>query len=69
LATQDVFDQRQREVAEQQAANDRGRRQNVEMFTTMFLGLGADVIKLAGSRHDEELAEAKALAASRWDRL
>jgi hypothetical protein len=35
----------------------------------LFLGLGADCVKLDGSRHDAEWAEAKALAAHRWSRL
>jgi hypothetical protein len=34
----------------------------------MFLSLGPDCLKLAGSRHDAELAEAKGLAAARWER-
>jgi hypothetical protein len=33
------------------------------------LGLGVDAIKAAGSSHDQELAEARALAADRWLKL
>jgi multidrug resistance efflux pump len=35
----------------------------------MYLTLGPDVMRLDGNRHDAELAEAKASAASRWYRL
>jgi hypothetical protein len=61
---------RQREMAEQAATNERAYRSNVEIFTRMWLTLGSDVIKVAdGSRHDQALAEAKSLAASRWNQL
>ena len=49
-------------------ASPRSRR-NVEVFTTMFLSLRAGCIEIAGSAHDKELAEAKGLAAYRWDQL
>ena len=35
----------------------------------MFLSLGADCIKVAGSRHDAELIEARGLAAHKWEQL
>jgi hypothetical protein len=61
---------RQRAMAEEAAAGERAYRQNVEIFTRMWLTLGSDVIKVAdGSRHDQALAEAKSLAASRWNQL
>lgn len=69
MITQDMFEAQQRQIAEQAAANERGRRQNVETFTNMFLSLGADVVKLAGTAHDAELIEARGLAAYRWEQL
>jgi hypothetical protein len=60
---------RQRQAQEQAAAAERGRKQNIELFTKMWLSLGADVLKLEGTRHDQELAEAKGLAAYRWSQL
>jgi hypothetical protein len=44
-------------------------RTNLETFEALFLSLGADVVKLDGSRHDAELMTAKASAAGRWMRL
>lgn len=35
----------------------------------MFLSLGASVVKLDGSAHEAELAEAKGLAVHAWSRL
>jgi hypothetical protein len=67
--TQDAFAARQREMEEQQREYERGSRRNVEVFTKMFLGLGVDAIKAAGSSHDAELAEARALAADRWSKF
>jgi hypothetical protein len=46
-----------------------GRARNVELSTKMFLSLGPDVMKIDGTRHDAELAEAKASAAHRWGQL
>jgi hypothetical protein len=60
---------RQRQAQEQAASAERGRKQNIELFTKMWLSLGADVLKLEGTRHDQELAEAKGLAAYRWNQL
>lgn len=48
---------------------ERARKNNVETFTRMWLSLGADVIKAAGSSHQEEIAEALGIAASRWSQL
>jgi hypothetical protein len=66
---QDAFVARQRQMQEQAAAGERASRSNVEIFTKLFLGLGADAMKLAGTRHDAELAEARGLAAARWNQL
>jgi S-methylmethionine-dependent homocysteine/selenocysteine methylase len=57
------------EAAKQQQADEQARRRNVTTFTAMFLSLGADCIKIAGTAHDAELAEAKGIAASRWEQL
>jgi hypothetical protein len=65
----DLLELKRQEAAEQAAANERARKQNVELFTRMWLSLGPDCIKVAGTRHDAELAEAKGLAASRWNQL
>jgi hypothetical protein len=66
----DLVERHQREMQEQAAAGERAYRSNVEIFIRMFLGLGPDVIKIAeGTRHDAALAEAKSLAASRWNQL
>jgi hypothetical protein len=65
----DFWASERREFAEQAAANERASRQNVEVFTRMFLTLGADAVKLAGGGHDMELGEAKDRAAARWSHL
>jgi hypothetical protein len=66
----DLIAGRQREIAEQTAADERAYRQNVGRFVEMFLSLGPDCIRIAdGTRHDAELAEAKGLAAWRWNQL
>ena len=49
---------------EQAAATQR----NVELFEAMFLSLGPDCLKITGTAHDAELAEAKGRAAWRWNR-
>jgi hypothetical protein len=41
-------------------------RDNVRIFEAMFLSLGSDAELLGGAKHDQELMEAKHLAASRW---
>jgi hypothetical protein len=60
---------RQRQMAEQARAAEEGRRTNVALFERMWLSLGGDVLKLDGTRHDAELAEARGLAMSRWNQL
>lgn len=59
----------QQEMAEQAAAGERARKQNVEVFARMWLTLGSDVLKLDGNRHDAALAEARGLAVFRWNQL
>jgi hypothetical protein len=56
-------------MAEQAAAAESARKANVETFTKMWLGLGADVLRLAGTMHDGEIAQAKGIAAARWSVL
>jgi protein-disulfide isomerase-like protein with CxxC motif len=66
---QDAFS---RDLAAAQAAGDaqaRASRKDVRVFAEMFLALGSDCIKIAGTAHDAELAEAKGLAAARWNQL
>jgi hypothetical protein len=65
----DLIEQHQREMAEQEAAAERGRMQNVNRFVEMWLTLGSDVIRAGGSSHQPELAEALGLASNRWGRL
>jgi hypothetical protein len=67
--TQDVLEGMQRQMAEQTAAAEAAHKANVETFTRMWLGLGSDVLRLAGTMHDGEIAEAKGLAAARWNGL
>ena len=73
MMTQDFQDrlQRDRQAAQEAAVrNEEARKANVELLTKMFLSLGADCIKVASSsRHDAELAEARGLAAHRWEQL
>lgn len=60
----------QRQQMQEAAANaERGRKQNIEIFTRLFLSLGADCVKVASSNFDGELAEARSLASYRWNRL
>jgi hypothetical protein len=56
------------EMAEDASQDERARIANVQRFVAMFLSLGSDVVKIAGTAHDSELAEAKGLAAGRWYR-
>lgn len=65
----DIVERDRRAAAEQAVRDQQAHKTNVELFTKMFLSLGADCIKVATSRHDAELAEAKALAAYRWEQL
>jgi hypothetical protein len=64
------LDERQeREYAEQVEQDERARKANVLRLEQMFLSLGDSCRILASSRHDASLAEAKHLAAGRWERL
>ena len=65
----DLIARHRQEMAEQAAAAERGRKQNIELFTKMWLTLGSDVLQLDGNRHDAELAEARGLAVARWSQL
>lgn len=66
----DVLARRQQEMAEQAAAADAAHKANVNRFVELWLSLGADILKVAGSnRHNAELAEAQGLAAARWNGL
>jgi hypothetical protein len=69
MMTQDALAARQREMEEQTKAAEEGRRKNVALFERMWLTLGADCIRAAGSQHQVELAEALGIATSRWSRL
>ncbi len=73
MISPDLRDLVQRDLqAAQEAAvrNEEAHKANVKLFAEMFLSLGADCIKVAGSsRHDAELAEARGLAAYRWEQL
>ena len=57
------------EAQKQQEEFEQAHQRNVTTFTRMFLSLGADCTKIAGTAHDAELAEAKGIAASRWEQL
>jgi hypothetical protein len=65
----DAHEKRHQEMREEAARTAAARKQNIEVFTRMFLALGPDAMKIAGTAHDAELAEAKALAAHRWNVL
>lgn len=65
----DLVARHQQEVAEKAAAAEAARNANVETFTRMWLTLGPDVLKLAGTIHDGEIAQAKGSAAARWNGL
>jgi hypothetical protein len=70
MTQQNVFTRDLAEAARVEAAMADERAQYVALFERMFLALGADVIKIAeGTRHDAELAEARGLAAHRWNQL
>jgi hypothetical protein len=69
MVTQDALVARQQEMAERAAADEAARKANVEVFTRMWLTLGPDVLKLAGTMHDGEIAQAKGIAAARWSGL
>jgi hypothetical protein len=65
----DAWAAEQRRVVEQAAQAEEARKKNIQVFVQMLLGLGPDCIKVAGSNHDAELAEARGLAANRWSAL
>jgi len=69
MMTQDAYEARHRELAEQAAAGERARVANVQRFTQMWLTLGQDCIRAAGSGHRAEIDEALGLATNRWGRL
>jgi hypothetical protein len=69
MMTKDALAARQREMEEQVRAAEEGRRKNVALFERMWLTLGADCIRAAGSQHQVEVAEALGIATSRWSRL
>jgi hypothetical protein len=69
MLTQDAYAARQREMEEQARAAEEGRRKNVALFERMWLTLGADCIRAAGSQHQVEVTEALGIATSRWSRL
>jgi hypothetical protein len=56
-------------MEEQARAAEEGRRKNLALFERMWLTLGADCIRAAGSQHQVEVAEALGIATSRWSRL
>jgi hypothetical protein len=66
----DLFARQKQQMEEQAAAGERAYRHNVNRFVEMFLSLGPDCIKIAeGTRFDEQLTEAKGIAAHRWNQL
>ena len=68
--TQDVYAARQRQMQEQAAAGEAARKANVNRFVELWLTLGVDLLKIAGSnRHTAELQEAQGIAAARWNQL
>jgi hypothetical protein len=69
MVTHDALIARRQEMADQTAAAEAARKANVETFTRMWLTLGPDVLKLAGTMHDGEIAQAKGIAAARWGGL
>jgi hypothetical protein len=69
LQQRDAAVQAQQELRKRAAAAEEAHKSNVSLFERMFLSLGSDAIKVAGSSHDAELAEARALAAGRWGKL
>jgi hypothetical protein len=61
MVTQDALVARQREMQEQAEAGERARVANVQRFTQMWLSLGVDVIRAAGSGHRAAIDEALGL--------
>jgi hypothetical protein len=68
-APTDLFARHQQELAEQAAQGERARVANVQRFVQMWLTLGQDCIRAAGSQHRPEIDEALGLATHRWGRL
>jgi hypothetical protein len=62
MLTQDALAARQREMEEQARAAEEGRRKNIALFERMWLTLGSDCIRAAGSQHQVEVAEALGIA-------
>jgi hypothetical protein len=57
-------------MQEQAAAAEAARKANVNRFVELWLTLGVDLLKVAGSnRHTAELQEAQGIAAARWNQL
>jgi hypothetical protein len=65
----DAYELHAQQMSEAAANAERARKQNIETFQRMWLTLGPDVVKVAGTGHDPELAEAKSFAAHRWNVL
>ena len=65
----DLIARHQQEMAEQAVQGERARISNVQRFTAMWLSLGQDCIRAAGSQHRPEIDEALGLATHRWGRL
>jgi len=65
----DLIARHQQEMAEQAAADERSRKNNIETFLRMWLSLGADCIKAVGSSHADEINESLGLASYRWEQL
>jgi hypothetical protein len=67
---QDLLEGMRQQQAEQAAAAEAAHKANVNRFVELWLTLGVDVLKVAGTnRHVAELAEAQGLAATRWNGL
>jgi len=66
MTMQEMYEGIQKQQAEQTAAAEAARKANVNRFVELWLSLGPDVMKLDGTRHDAELAEARGLAMARW---
>jgi hypothetical protein len=67
LQQHDAAVRAQQGLRKRAAAAEEAHKANVSLFTKVFLSLGAAAIKVVGSSHDAELAEAKGLAAARWN--
>lgn len=66
----DLIERQRQQMAEQAAAAAAARKSNVNRFVELWLTLGVDLLKVAGSnRHNAELQEAQGIAAGRWNGL